>query len=235
MENSITKISDLPSNNPSGGSPPETISISSLKNKQMSDEQANYTPINVHPNPYGISEKNPIVENQMQPTAPENMQNMHFQETQMPRGGMPEEFRNQIETLPPQHLPSRDIPMNPNNLMIDENIKPNHIPNQTMRNDYVREQHDLTEQNLREYEQKKHRENKLDNLINQIQMPVFVALLYFLFSTPTINGLLFKNVSFLKIYNDDGNFNLNGLLFKSLLFGLVYFSVNNAIDFLTTI
>ena len=164
-----------------------------------------------------------------------NERDMHFQETQMPRGDMPEEFRNQIESLPPQHLPSRDIPMNPNNLMIDENIKPNHIPNQTMRNDYVREQHDLTEQNLREYEQKKHRENKLDNLINQIQMPVFVALLYFLFSTPTINGLLFKNVSFLKIYNDDGNFNLNGLIFKSLLFGLVYFSVNNAIDFLTTV
>lgn len=235
MENSITKISDLPSNNPSGGNPPETISISSLKNKQMSDEQVNYTPINVHPNPYGISDKNPIIENQMQAKGPENMENITFQESQTQRGGMPEEFRNQIESLPPQHLPSRDIPMNPNNLMIDENIKPNHVPNQTMRNDYVREQHDLTEQNLREYEQKKYRENKLDNLLNQIQMPLFVALLYFLFSTPTINNLLFKNVSFLKIYNDDGNFNLNGLIFKSLLFGLVYFSVSNTIDFLTTI
>ena len=55
MENSITKIADLPSDGGAsqqqGMKPPETISISNLKNKPDNETPTNYTPINVHPNP----------------------------------------------------------------------------------------------------------------------------------------------------------------------------------------
>ncbi len=236
MENS-TRISDLPNGptgngNPNGTNPPETISISSMKTRQMSDEQTNYTPINLHPNPYGISEKNPIPP---EPQKPDNISIEQFQNSQAQRGGIPEEYRQQLENLPPQNIPSRDIPMNTQNYNIDANVQTNHIPLPKVQNDFVREHHDLTEKNLREYEEKKYRENKLDSILNDIQMPIFIGLLFFLFQTPVVNTLLFKKFSFLTIYNDDGNFNFYGLLLKSMLFGGFYMFFSKSIDFLTSI
>lgn len=235
MENSITRIADLPSDGGAsqqqGMKPPETISISNLKNKPDNETPTNYTPINVHPNPYGVSDQNPIIEPPVVQQN-ENITMEHFANQEV-RGGLPEEYRNQIENMPPQRLPSRDIPMNTDNYNIDAQVQPNYVPKANT-NDYVREHHDMTEQNLREYEQKKYRENAADALLNDIQMPVFVTLLFFLFQMPMVNQLIFKKFSFLSIYNDDGNFNFIGLLLKSILFGTFYFSANKIVYFLTT-
>lgn len=241
MENSMTKISDLPMNgaNPSsnGIEPPGTISISSMKQKQMSDEQVNYQPINVHPNPYGISDHNPIQGheniNQANNIQVEHMQSV--QDTRFQPNNLPEEFRNQIQNQAPQNLPSRDIPMNTQNYQIDASVKPNHIPEVKHQNDFVKEHYDMTEKNLQEYEAKKRRENKIDYILDEIQMPVFVSLLFFLFQTPVLNTLIFKKFSFMTIYNSDGNFNFNGLFLKSLLFGSFYMFVIKSIDFVTNI
>lgn len=234
---SITRISDLPSGNNipnSAADPPETISISSMRTKQLSDEQVNYTPINVHPNPYGISEENPIRMNpEGQPERP-NITIDGFQNTIKESVGLPEQFRDQIQNQAPQKLPSRDIPMNQQGIVMDEMTKPNYVP-QSENDDYVRRHNDITEENIRLYEEKKRNESKLDNLLNLLQMPVFVSLLYFFFNSPIISVYMFKHLSFLRIYNDDGNFNLFGLILKSVLFGLFYLLFNISIEFLTTI
>ena len=125
--------------------------------------------------------------------------------------------------------------MNTQNYNIAANVQTNHIPLPKVQNDFVREHHDLTEKNLREYEERKYRENKLDSILNDIQMPIFIGLLFFLFQTPVVNTLLFKKFSFLTIYNDDGNFNFYGLLLKSMLFGGFYMFFSKSIDFLTSI
>lgn len=239
MENSITKIADLPSDgginqsqHPSRMQPPETISISNLKNKQESDLPTNYTPINVHPNPYGVSDKNPIIDPPMNQQS-ENITMEHFA-NQPSRNELPQQFRDQIESMPTQNLPSRDIPMNTDNYNMDAQVQPNYIPKENSK-DYVKEHYDMTEQNLREYEQKKYRENAADAILNDIQMPVFITVLFFLFQMPMMNQLIFKKFAFLSIYNDDGNFNFIGLLLKSILFGSFYFSANKIVHFLTTI
>ena len=54
MEN-ITRISDLPDQN---------NSVQNSISEQSTQPQTNYTPINIHPNPYGISGQNPIITNQ---------------------------------------------------------------------------------------------------------------------------------------------------------------------------
>jgi hypothetical protein len=232
MDSGVTRLSDLP-NGGGGGNmqnvQPDslpTISISEMKNKTDSDLPTNYAPLNTHPNPYGMSEQNPVMQHPEQQNVPrENFQSP----------GMPEEFRNQIMNMPDQRLPSRDIPIQTEQYNIDERVQPNYIPNKEMNKDYVRDHHDMTERNLREYEQTKYRENKLDSILEDLQMPIFVALLFFLFQLPFINTLIFKKFSFLSIYNDDGNFNFYGLLLKSMLFGNFYLFSNKVINFVSTL
>ena len=82
----------------------------------------------------------------------------------------------------------------------------------------------MTEHNLREHEEKNRRERKLDGLLNEIQTPIFIAILFFFYQLPIVNTFL-KRFSFLSIYNPDGNFNLNGLILKSMMFGSMYYSI----------
>ena len=237
MENSITRIADLPTSGASsnGMSSLQTISISESKNKSEGDLPTNYKPINVHPNPYGVSEHNAIPQNPELERVEKQNHSMDGFQPQQQRGGMPDEYREQIQNMPSQQLPSRDIPMHTDGYNIDERVQPNHIPATKEKNDYVREHHDMTEQNLREYEQKRYLENALDAFLNDIQTPIFVAILYFFFQLPMVNTFIFKKFSFLSIYNDDGNFNFYGLLLKSILFGNIFFSINKAIGFITTL
>lgn len=240
MEN-ITRIADLPMNGGGNGNNMPamqnqmtlpSVSISEMKKKNDIEMQTNYTPINPHPNPFGISEQNPVMQNPDNQRLEKPAMNMEqFQQT----GGLPEEFRNRISTMQSQPLPSRDIPMQTEHYNIDENVQPNYIPKPKKKVDFVENHHDMTEQNLREYEQKRYRENKLDAILDDLQMPIFVALLFFLFQLPMINTMIFKRFSFLSIYNEDGNFNFYGLLLKSLLFGNFFLFSNKIINFISTL
>lgn len=240
MENGVTKISELPLGGGGGGGNSmqvgqldslPTISISEMKKKGDSDIQTNYAPINVHPSPYGMSQQNPVMQN------PENqrLNNDNTHKENFQTVGLPDEFRDQVMNTPAQRLPSRDIPVNPDVYNLDENVQPNYIPKNEAKTDYVREHHDMTERNLREYEQQKYRENKLDDILENLQMPIFVALLFFLFQLPVVNTMIFKKFSFLSIYGEDGNFNFYGLLLKSMLFGSFYMFSNKFVNFISTL
>lgn len=217
MEN-ITRIADLP-DNINGG-----VQNTFNPNMQQPPVTNGYVPINVHPNPYGISAQNPIMD------PPIHQQPMHKQ--QKPQY-ISEENMVLLQT-PQQRLPSRDIPNDQSSYTNDEEVIPNYIskPKQTI-SDYVREHEDMTERNLREYEEKNRKEKKLDLLLTEFQTPIFVMILFFLFQLPMINTLVFKRFSFLSIYNTDGNFNFNGLLLKSILFGFFYYSTTKITTFLS--
>jgi hypothetical protein len=70
------------------------------------------------------------------------------------------------------------------------------------------------------------------SVYDEIQTPILIGVLFFLFQVPFLNALMFKYLGFLKIYSDDGNLNLYGLLFKSILFGVVYFGFVKVTTFL---
>ena len=116
-------------------------------------------------------------------------------------------------------LPSRDIPMNTDSLMQDPSIQPNYIPPASNR-DYVAMQPD-NDDIINEYHQSSKRINTLDEVYDQLQTPLLLAVLYFLFQLPVFRKSLFKYFPFL--FSSDGNSNLQGLLFTSGLYGLVYF------------
>uniref|UniRef100_A0A6C0DLU9 Uncharacterized protein n=1 Tax=viral metagenome TaxID=1070528 RepID=A0A6C0DLU9_9ZZZZ len=245
MENSITRIADLPDTMTSQSNTSYSMNIPQNINNNppissggQTDNglPTNYIPINVHPNPYGISAQNPIMPIPQQTTGQQQQQPQQQQPQyqQMNYIGQPtqsQQFMSQEHQQ--QRLPSRDIPRDATGYIQDEQIQPNYIPKSTVKNDYVREYEDTTEKNMREYEQKKRHENRLDMIFTELQTPLLIAILFFIFQMPIINTMIFKKFSFLSIYTMDGNFNIYGLLFKSLLFASLFYSITKSMKFLS--
>jgi hypothetical protein len=226
MEN-ITRISDLPDNIISSGNYNVTTSaIPTSAHSNNSGVPTNYIPINIHPNPYGISTQNPIMQHPEQPDFHPKQNELQIKNNQQNQYISEE----QIMQMQNQRLPSRDIPQDTSEYIQDEQIKPNYIPKVRFEEDYVRKHEDMTERNLRDYEEKNKREKKMDILFNELQTPIFIAILFFFFQIPLVN-LFFKRFSFLSIYNPDGNFNFNGLLLKSIIFGSAYYTFMKIINF----
>jgi hypothetical protein len=236
MENTITRIADLPlDNNVQMSNSYSPIIPSQAQNRMdpIQEQANNYMPINIHPNPYGISAQNPIMSPPQQPNISQKQQIQ--QQNYLPPSQnivLSEEQQYQLQNMSHQRLPSRDIPRDEMLHTHDEQVKPNYIPKSNVSSDYVRDYEDMTEKNRIEYENKKKESNRIDNFLSEFQTPLFVAILFFFFQLPIINQTFFKPISFLSLHNLDGNFNFYGLFLKSLLFGSVYYSVFKIINFM---
>ena len=120
-------------------------------------------------------------------------------------------------------LPSRDIPMTTSNLTHDVNIQPNYIPPPQSNNDYVKN-YEQAGDIINEYNDNIERNDTLDEMYNEIQVPLLLAVLYFLFQLPFFRKFLFSYLPVL--FSNDGNLNLNGYIFMSSLFGIFYYLIN---------
>jgi hypothetical protein len=123
-------------------------------------------------------------------------------------------------------LASRDIPMNTSNLTHDLNIQPNYIPPpvQTQSQaDYIKN-YEETSDIINNYNYNVENNNRLDDLYSEIQGPILLAVLYFLFQLPIFRKYLFTYFPIL--FSKDGNLNINGYLFMSALFGILYYLLN---------
>jgi hypothetical protein len=181
---SVTRIIDLP----------ENITMSNPQNTISS-----YTPIDVHPNPYGHPPPNTTV-----PSYPSSS------------------FTSK------QSLPPRDIPMDTTVYTNDEQIQPNYIPplppkQMNLMNEYMLKYEQEKEKEWKDNNEKKRKKSRMDTIIENSQIPIFVAILFYIFHMPLVNQYIFRKLSFLSIYENDGNFNTYGLLLKSILFGVVYY------------
>lgn len=210
---SMTRISDLPEgpfNSPSIGGQRGFSGDQGLSNT--------YMPIDTHPNPFGIP-----------PPPPGGMlppqQTQTFKENESPMYA-PNEFSNTV-----QRLPQRDIPMNISQHVQDEQIQPNYIPPPPkLTRDYIQEYQETSDRQIREHEERRIREKKRSTWLDEAQIPILVGLLYFIFQLPIINTLIFKRLSFLSIYRDDGNFNFLGLTLKCMIFASSYYSIHKTIE-----
>lgn len=129
------------------------------------------------------------------------------------------------------HLPQRDIPMNPSALYIDEQIQPNYIPPPPpkMTYDYMKQYEEMTQQNLLKHEETQKKQSAMDTLYQDLQIPLFVSILFFLFHLPTATVLFRKFVPVMDIENSMGEFQPFGLLLRSLLFGGTFYFIVRAI------
>lgn len=207
---SMTRIIDLPTGGPAGGP-----AIGGQKGfSEQSGLSNTYLPMDIHPNPYGM------------PPPP-------------PGGIMPPQqtLRNSeqinIDDFN-QRLPQRDIPMNISQHVQDEEIQPNYIPQpRKLTHDYIQEYERTSDRQIREHEERKMREKSRENWLDELQIPILIGLLYFVFQLPIVNTMIFKRFAFLSIYRDDGNFNLFGLTLKSILFIATYYIIHKSIEYIS--
>lgn len=124
-------------------------------------------------------------------------------------------------------LPSRDIPQNQEALTRDHQMKPNYIPsNENV--DYIREQQN-NEDIIREYARRQQKTDSLDNMYNELQIPILIAVLYFSFQLPIVRKNLFKFLP--SLFSKDGNPNLSGYIANSLIFACLYFGLTKGIKY----
>lgn len=116
-------------------------------------------------------------------------------------------------------LPSRDISMTTSALSNDPQIIPNYVPPSKNNTDYIKF-NEMQNDVIDSYNKKTYSNNSLDDMYNEIQNPLLLAILYFLFQLPFFKHFLFKYLSFL--FSNDGNYNINGFLFVSVLFGVTF-------------
>lgn len=172
-----------------------------------------YMQMNVHPNPYGNAPPN------MNPVPP------HAGGV-LPKLGGP--------SGPEYRLPSRDIPMETTRYSIDEQTRPNYIPvSSRAEMDYLRDVDDDVISTVSTYGAARNREKAgrdWNAIIAEIQMPLLVGLLFFLFQSIAIDRLIIRYLSFITPIAGDGNLNLNGLLAKSAIFAGAYYLCMYAVE-----
>jgi hypothetical protein len=120
-------------------------------------------------------------------------------------------------------LPSRDIPMTTTAHSNDPYIQPNYVPTVPQHTDYIKNYEESSDI-VNDYNKKYQDQNSLDEMYNEIQTPLLLAVLYFLFQLPFFRKFLFSYFPIL--FSNDGNLNINGFLFMSVLFSLGFYTLN---------
>jgi hypothetical protein len=233
MADNTTRIDDLPTN--INIKMPNNTGMPVKKNDFMANSTT-YSPMNIHPNPYG---------NSVQPS-PNNIPSPEFSnQIQMPtnmmtgmigadKGFYSNETTELLQQMPSVRLPSRDIPMDQTYYQQDEEITPNYIPKPKLTGDYVREYEEASEKKLQKHEKNKKMTEKIDHTLTDIQTPLLITLLYFIFQLPILHTFMYKYLTILPIFHSDGNLNFYGILFKSILFGILFWGFQNIINFTMT-
>lgn len=117
-------------------------------------------------------------------------------------------------------LPSRDIPMTTSGISIDPQVMPNYVPQPPSNHqDYINNYEQPFDM-VNNYNKGKQMNDSLDDIYNEIQTPILLAVLYFLFQLPFFKRFFYTYIPFL--FSNDGNYNINGFLFISMLFGLLF-------------
>lgn len=202
--NDITRISELPENGPGSSAGSSGGGFGGQGSEQ-------YKPLNIHQNPYGIPE-------------PEDRQlpSINVKESSRSRGGA-DGFSGEGFGAQPPTMMNRGGHQEMSDHMMDEQIIANHIPKPKLTTDYLRDYEDKFTKMSAEHQKTKHQELLITSIYDELQIPILIGLMFFLFQMPILNSLMYKYLAFMKLYSEDGNLNLYGLVLKSTLFGLFYF------------
>jgi hypothetical protein len=182
-----------------------------------------------------MSDSTSILDLPTDPAGGNNNSNVNIKATEMPTSSMTLDQMtiNQIVSGLQQasaggatQLPSRDIAMTTNNITQDPQIQPNYIPpfqNQSQMGDYTQPSEE-PDDIIDNYNSNKKYSDSLDEMYSEIQTPLLIASLYFLFQLPFFRKYLFSYFPIL--FSMDGNLNINGYLFMSALFGILFYLMN---------
>jgi hypothetical protein len=194
-----------------------------LYNDRSSDmASASYRQMNPHQNPY--IQGNPRMDSIPLPE--------YNGRGNLPPPPMPPSYdydQGPLGNAPKFSLPPKDIPLDTTGFR-DESAVPNYVPPASnSREDYVHEQEERVREKTRSDEVKKAIDKKLD-IVAELQMPIVVAVLFWIFQIETINRLMARYLKFAGLFGEDGTLNIWGITAKSVVFGSIYYAVKFAID-----
>lgn len=115
-------------------------------------------------------------------------------------------------------LPTRDIPTQTIHNTIDENTTPNYVPIESEK--FI----NSDENAVNYYNNRVTRDEKVDRIYEEIQTPLLLSILFFLFQLPIFRNTMFKLFPFM--FSKDGNANIQGYFGFSLFFGIFYYFIN---------
>jgi len=124
-------------------------------------------------------------------------------------------------------LPSRDIPQNTLSVHSDEQIKQNYIKNDD--NDYIGNMISRDEI-IRKNKLKENKKDNLEFIYEQIQIPLLIGIMYFLFQLPAVRKNMFYFIP--SLFNKDGNPNFYGYFFNSFVFALMFLVIQKLINYI---
>jgi len=137
------------------------------------------------------------------------------------------QITNSLKQLNPgsTQLNSRDIPQNSLNITNDPHIQPNYVPKEQS-SDYINNEHnEMSQQDAQQiYNNQSKQSDSIINIYNELQYPILLALLFYLFNLPAFQLILFTYFKFL--FSNDGNYNNNGVIAISILFGTLFYIIN---------
>jgi hypothetical protein len=120
-------------------------------------------------------------------------------------------------------MPTRDIPMNPNSFMHDDQARPNYVPDQRSVHfqdgiDYIKD-HTSMESIVRANARQSNQLDTVEAIYYDIQIPVLVGVMYFIFQMPVFRAQLLHFLP--TLFGEDGNFKMIGLTATSAMFAVI--------------
>jgi hypothetical protein len=143
-----------------------------------------------------------------------------------------QQMLQQQQMLPQQNtnLQNRDIPQTTEQFNSQDQIRPNYVPEQEDMDDYIGDEdtlHSMMQQNR----QAENKTDRMDNLYDELQGPIMVMLLFFLFQMPFVKKFLLKQIP--TLFSTDGNYTLTGYFATTVIFGGAYYGLNKAINYMS--
>tara|TARA_B100000767_G_scaffold169415_1_gene158598 strand:+ start:2069 stop:2698 length:630 start_codon:yes stop_codon:yes gene_type:complete len=116
-------------------------------------------------------------------------------------------------------LQTRDVPQDQRHLTQDPQTQPCFVPETHKIPDYIGNvQH--KDQIIQQHDEKKKTDENYDIIFNNLQTPLLLAVIYFIFQLPIIKQTSYRLMPYL--YKKDGTSNLNGYIVHSVFFAGVY-------------
>lgn len=129
-------------------------------------------------------------------------------------------------------LASRDIPIDTLPIQQDVETSPNFVPEVSEeRKNYIPDEDDL-ETIVKKQNIKTNHQNSIETMYNELQTPILLGVLYFLFQLPIFKKLLYQ--TFPSLFMNDGNLSINGYIFYSSLFSIVFYFLNRLVGIFDT-
>jgi len=124
-------------------------------------------------------------------------------------------------------LPSRDIPQQQSHITTDPGVQANFIPGETG-GDYIGAAQ-TNEEIIRRNAKKQKSDDRLDDLYSDLQVPILLAVIYFVFQLPFVRKNMLKVLP--ALFHKDGNPNIYGYVINSVAFAAAYYALNRGVSY----